>query len=149
MTAVDRLAATLAKHVRMWVHGGDETGAGTLFRCSCLEWEFTNTRGGPEGEGEVYEHHHRHVAAVIASSADLAVIELPEPNEREDDDTAATWGEAYNDLRVGVHDEYADQVQVWVDYVPIEPWSPREAVEFASHLLAAAKAAEGVSRDGE
>ncbi|MBS4102422.1 hypothetical protein [Tsukamurella paurometabola] len=76
MSAVeDRLAATLAKHVRMWVNGGDETGAGTLFRCSCLEWEFTNTRGGPEGEGEVYEHHHRHLAAVIASSDDLAVIE--------------------------------------------------------------------------
>lgn len=87
------------------------------------------------------------IAAVIASSDDLAVIELPKPNEREDDDTATTWGEPYNDLQVGVHDEYADQVQVWVDYVPIEPWSPREAVEFASRLLSAAREAEAVTRD--
>lgn len=81
------------------------------------------------------------IRAERACQADLAAIELPTPNEREDDDTATTWGEPYNDLQVGVHDEYADQVQVWVDYEPIEPWSPHEAEEFASHLLAAAKRA--------
>ncbi|MGX9296056.1 hypothetical protein [Tsukamurella paurometabola] len=134
MSAVeDRLAATLAKHQFSYFNEVD---------CRC-GWV------ADLGDCSLAQAHAAHVAAVIASSDDLAVIELPKPNEREDDDTATTWGEAYNNLQVGVHDEYADQVQVWVDYEPIEPWSPREAVEFASHLLAAAKAAEGVTSDGE
>lgn len=131
MTAVeDRLAATLVDHYSLTVRDDGET------------WECLCGVVIPEPDEGA---HSRHVAAVIASSDDLAVIELSKPNEREDGDNVVTWGEGYNDLQVGVHDEYADQVQVWVDYVPIEPWSPREAVEFASHLLAAAKAAEGVS----
>lgn len=124
MSAVEsRLAATLAKHY-------DVTPTGVSWphwRCRCGH-TLTHNGFAPEAE------HAAHVAERIASADDLAVIELPEPNEREDDDTATTWGEPYNDLQVGVHDEYADQVQVWVDYVPIEPWSPREAVEFASRL---------------
>ena len=135
MSAVeDRLTATLAKHYGV---AREVTFGPVPWRCSC---------GASLGDSDDPSAEHvAHVAAVIASSDDLAVIELPEPNEREDGDTAATWGEAYNNLQVGVHDEYADQVQVWVDYEPIEPWSPRQAVEFAAALLAAAKAAEAVS----
>lgn len=126
MSAVDRLAATLAKH-RLQIAPGGYTN------CAC--GLLVDEKGAWEA----------HLAAVIAGVDDLAVIELPKPNEREDGDTATTFGETYGELRVGVHDEYADQVQVWVDYEPIEPWSPREAVEFASYLLAVAKAAEAVS----
>ena len=133
MTAVDRLVAILAEHR---LQGGLD-----CYRCTC----GASTAKGPDARG----WRERHLAAVIASSDDLAVVELPEPNEREDGDNVVTWGEGYNDLQVGVHDEYADQVQVWVDYVPIEPWSPREAEEFASHLLSAAREAEAVTRDGE
>lgn len=133
MSAQERLIRITLDHRAVDV---DSSPEGDVIECRC-GWFYT------------VPQYAAHVAAVIASSDDLAVVELPKPNEREDDDTATTWGEPYNDLQVGVHDEYADQVQVWVDYEPIEPWSPREAVEFASHLLAAAKAAEGVSRDGE
>ena len=142
MTAVeDRLAAIFAEHVQMWVNGGDETGVGALFRCSCLGWEFTNTRGGPEGEGEVYEHHHRHVAAVIASADDLAVIELPKP----DDGVWSTecgekvWlGENPEDPIVYAGTPYADGGQPVWHY-------PSEARSLAIATLAAAKTAEAVS----
>lgn len=139
MTAVDRLAAIIAEHEwrpqsTAWY---EPYGA-----CGCGH----NT--AQDGDWKPYDVGcwAAHLAAVIASADDLTVISLPKSNEREDGDVAVTWGEAYSNLQVGVHDEYADQVQVWVDYEPIEPWSPREAEEFASNLLAAAKAAEAVDR---
>lgn len=132
MTAVDRLTAIIAGH-RVGYDLVDEA-----LCCDCGErW----TLGSMEALRAAEDAHIRHVAAVIAAADDLAVVELQKPNEREDDDTATTWGESYSDLRVGVHDEYADQVQVWVDYEPIEPWSPGEAEDFASHLMAAASTA--------
>ncbi|TWS25580.1 hypothetical protein FK530_22950 [Tsukamurella conjunctivitidis] len=78
MTAVDRLAATLAKHgnrFRTFPDGpmSDRRWTG---RCICGHVLECRTSMEPEPEGWLAEAHGRHIAAVIASSDDLAVIEV-------------------------------------------------------------------------
>lgn len=79
-------------------------------------------------------------------AARIAVVELPEPQEREDDAEIATCWDAlpYQAL---VWDEHPDEVQVAYNYESSEPLSPSEARDLAVALLAAADAAEAVSHD--
>lgn len=157
MSAVeDRLAATLAKHPLYADDDGDV--------CKC-GWE-PDYEQIDHGAMPAYElvtmQHSAHVAAVIASSADLAVIELPSGESATD-----VYGKPITDFlhqgRTVMYIDPAEPVYVGKRYVgPYDVqmmrgasgqrWTPDGAVEFAGALIAtarAAKAAEGVSRDGE
>lgn len=73
-----------------------------------------------------------------------AIVQLSEPQEREDDELA-TWWDRVGELRVSVHDNYPSEVGLSYDFQPYEPLSPAEARTLAGALLAAASAAEAVT----
>ncbi|MEC4616284.1 hypothetical protein [Tsukamurella tyrosinosolvens] len=151
MSAVEsRLAATLAKHQR----------DGASYRCRC-GWEWSETPTWACGKEKRFERDLvTHQAAVIASSADLAVIELPSGEPATD-----VYGKPITDFlhqgRTVMYIDPAEPGYVGKPYVgPYDVqmmrgasgqrWTPDSAVEFAGALIAtarAAKAAEGVDRD--
>ncbi|MGZ9829964.1 hypothetical protein ACXYTP_23910 [Tsukamurella ocularis] len=119
MSAVEsRLAATLAKHPLYADDDGDV--------CKCgwePDYEQIDHSAMPAYE-LVTMQHSAHVAAVITSSDDLAVIELPEPNK-----SGFVWVNGHGEVEL-------------LDY---RRFLPDEAVQLAASILAAAKAAEAVS----
>ncbi|AEK08141.1 DNA methyltransferase [Mycobacterium phage Baka] len=72
----------------------------------------------------------------------IALVELPEPEEREEDEVAVGWPSVALH-RVLVWDDYPGEVHFDYDLEPEEPMSPGEARELAAALLAAAVVAEG------
>ncbi|CAM3430286.1 hypothetical protein [Tsukamurella hominis] len=133
MSAVeDRLAATLAKHRWSPVPCGRD--------CLC-EWRADPGMRDPRGQ------HDRHVAAVIASSDDLAVISLPEPQTEDDEGETVTFWPFSDSTTVRTYPRYGE-VGWSVHGEPEEPVTPSWTRDFAAALLAAAKAAEAVSDRG-
>ena len=124
MSAVEsRLAAIIAEQMRTdgW---------------TCEYHEPTSREGECSGCDESLTRTARAAAAVIASADDLAVIELPEP----DGDRALEWCDGNVYASAGF-----DRVRV---YVEDARHSIAGARELAAGILAAAKAAEGVSDRG-
>ncbi|MET9329496.1 hypothetical protein [Tsukamurella sp. NPDC003166] len=142
MTAVEsRLAATLAKHP---LYADEERDV-----CNC-GWEpdyevvdFTAGAAIPAHE-HVTMQHSAHQAAVIASSDDLAVISLPEPQTEDDEGETVTFWPFSDSTTVRTYPRYGE-VGWSVHGEPEEPVTPAWTQEFAAALLAAAKAAEAVS----
>lgn len=123
MSAVEsRLAATLAKHVY------NEWGVDDYY-CSC--GASTSSNGWPA-----------HVAAVIASSDDLAVISLPVSDESdagtENENGWREWHTPHGEITVFDDGEiHLNGGTTSADHI----------TRLAAALLAAAKAAEGVTSD--
>lgn len=149
MTAVEsRLAATLAKHGNRFhtFPDGPMSDRRWTGRCICGHVLECRTSMEPEPEGWLAEAHERHVAAVIASADDLAVIELPKPEPDVDRPTfdagcgAIVHAEPEGDVRL--------HSVAWIAgrYGGVFR-SPRTAVQLAAAILAAARAVE--AHDGE
>lgn len=134
MSAVeDRLAAMLAKHrTRVVPLTMTYSSAPHAYKATCsCGWQTRPREAESGGHTLAVEAIDRHVAAVVASSDDLAVIELRPPTGVESD---------------GVHwdtDVFVIDGDVFLDG---EPVATPFAVALAADLLAAAKAAEGVDR---
>lgn len=102
-------------------------------------------------DGSPAQLHAAHVAAVVASSADLAVISLPDSDEHnfaaEVKPGELVWCRYIDrtDSVASVIMRADGAIQAYMSGVR----NPDEAEWAAGALLAAAKAAEGVSRDGE
>ncbi len=151
MSAQDRLATIIAEH-RVGYDFVDET-----LCCDCGDrW----TLGSTEALRAAEDAHIRHQAAVIASSDDLAVVALEAPRRRRDSYSRPIkgwlpWKRGVVHIapegmvpREGRYEgaysvRYDDQRGGGTVY------TPKSAREFAAALLAAAKAAEAVTRDGE
>lgn len=82
-------------------------------------------------------------AAALAEailSEGYAVVELPEPEPREDDAEIATcWDHLPHQALVW--DEQPDEVQLCYNFEPAEPLSPDEACALGAALIAAGKLA--------
>ncbi|KXP12199.1 hypothetical protein AXK57_19815 [Tsukamurella pulmonis] len=144
MSAQDRLAATLAKHRAQY----DDY----FFICDCGEkWPAL-----AECLDEEVAAHERHLAAVIASSDDLAVVELPKL-EPLGSFGARAWNATFTEDDRRCMDGYDSYAHVEVDsdgLVELDTSAEDglfadEAEQVAAALLAAAKAAEAVTSDGE
>lgn len=138
MSAQDRLAAIIAEHQRSGQHLIAGGGAYSSV-CLCGAW-FTG-----DDLRQLDAAMGAHVAAVIAGSDDLAVIELPKP----DDSVASVWRPAHAAQCRSVTGTYV-RARYWpsgprVGAHGVEDMSLVAAVEVAAGILAAAKAAEGVS----
>lgn len=102
-------------------------------------WGFVN-------EKRRGEYRHQADCALKALKANgYAVVEIPEPEEREEGAIATSWEDVAG-LQVDVWDAYPDEVGLAYNYDPFEPLSPNESRKLAAALLAAATAAE---RDSE
>lgn len=73
------------------------------------------------------------------AAAGFAVVELPEPVEREDDEIADCWDEM--PYQVLVWGEHPGEVQFSYNFEPAEPLSPDEACALGAALIAAGKLA--------
>ncbi|UXE03964.1 hypothetical protein SEA_PHALCONET_76 [Mycobacterium phage Phalconet] len=100
---------------------------------ACMGCEWTEQDGGD---------HDSHVADVIASLPGVAVIQLPEPDEHEDEEQEFTDFPGVGLYVPVVFDRYPGEVQIragaWCD----EPLSVDEARGLAASILAAASYAE-------
>ncbi|TWS25370.1 hypothetical protein FK268_09270 [Tsukamurella sputi] len=114
MSAQDRLTVIVAEHAVEYVNVSDEA----ICKCGKLI---------PESE------HPAHVAAVIASADDLAVIELPEPD-------GDYWQAGPFEVTTSVGGEVIVDHEYWL--------SPSDATAGCAGILAAVKAAEAVSDRG-
>lgn len=130
MTAVEsRLAATLAKH--------EMTARSYGWVCDCGVTVTESPR-----RFEAIQLHARHVAAVIASDDDLAVISLPVSDESdagtENENGWREWHTPHGEITVFDDGEiHLNGGTTSADHI----------TRLAAALLAAAKAAEGVTRD--
>lgn len=144
MSAVeDRLAATLAKHHTTVQYGmGDWTPT-----CAC-GWSAPSC----DRHEQAVTANAAHVAAVIASSDDLAVVELPKLKPL-GSFGARAWDATFTEDDRRCMDGYDSYAHVEVDsdgLVELDTSAEYglfadEAEQVAAALLAAAKAAEGVS----
>ncbi|MCH5645133.1 hypothetical protein [Gordonia sp. ABSL49_1] len=137
MSAEDVIARLQREHCATVDHYGRRCACGNIPRGDC---PFDS----PEAEGEWYEMHADHVAAVVLDalrSNGFEVVELPEPIHRCPRDAAwMTKDEALqvdSDRRSGIALSYLD-----VDIPVYGPWSAVEARDLAAALLAAARHAE-------
>lgn len=146
MSAVEsRLAATLAKHALYSDEQGDECKCGWKPDYEQLDLSADAPIPAYEVVNQMYA---AHVAAVIASSDDLAVISLPEPQTEDDEEgeTVTFWPFSPSTV-VRTYPRYGE-VGWSVHGEPEEPVTPSWTRDFAAALLAAAKAAEAVSDHG-
>lgn len=129
MSAVEsRLAATLAKHYGV---AREVTFGPVPWRCSC---------GASLGDSDDPSTEHiAHVAAVIAGSDDLAVIELPKPDD--DAEYGKVW--RYDDVLGTVQVRPDGSIESRGDYE--YEHTADEMRRAAGVAAAAAKAAEAVS----
>lgn len=113
MTTVDRLAAIIAEHR---LQGGLDR-----YRCTC---------GAATAKGlSARAWRERHLAAVIASADDLAVIEPPKPD-------GDYWQAGPFEVTTSAGGEVIVDHEYWL--------SPGDATAGCAGILAAVKAAEGV-----